>query len=120
MWEYLISYYFAGCLRNGICIIAYTQFELIRFLETKEAARRKAQEEREAQEAAWGLKSRGNLEKRCGGITIPTPFQLSTAKSNRRSTRAQSEAQKRESEYTFRPQTLAAERQQMLDEILTS
>ncbi|CAD7950561.1 unnamed protein product [Amoebophrya sp. A25] len=93
---------------------------LSRFLEMKEAAKKKADEERAAQEAAWGMKPKGLLEKRCGGVTIPAPFRLSETREGRRMLRAEFEAERRLQEYTFKPRTLEGARAAQLERILSS
>ncbi|CAD7939132.1 unnamed protein product [Amoebophrya sp. A120] len=91
---------------------------LSRFLEQKEAARKKAEEEKAAQELAWGAKTKGLLEKRCGGVTVPRPFHLSETRDGRRMLRAEQEAEKRLQEYTFKPRTLEGGRTARLNRIL--
>jgi len=93
---------------------------LSRFLEMKEAAKKKAEEERLAQEVAWGEKPKGLLEKRCGGVTVPKPFHLSQTRDGRRMLRAEQEAEKRLQEYTFAPKTLEGSRAAKLGRILDS
>ena len=60
----------------------------------------------------------GLLEKRCGGVTIPTAFKLSESREGRRHLRHEQDLEQKNSEYTFRPETNESRRQDRLHAVM--
>ena len=87
-----------------------------RYLELRNMARQKAEEQAAQEERAFKVRSAPPP----GGGTRPKPFRLSTARDPNRKERLQSEARQRELEQcTFRPQTNETASRAMIDNFLS-